>query len=170
RRILAASEDRAAAATLRAAHPAVAARLLASLSAATAARILGFLPTDARVAIMAALGADAHARIDEALAPADREEIDRLLSYGESAVGRLMTPKIWRAGRTATAGEALAALRDRAAEIEVAQNCYVVDEAGKLVGVVPLRELAIAPPETPLEKVMTRDPIAVREDAERGDA
>src|SRR5437016_1152001 len=53
RRILAASEDRAAAAMLRATHPALAGRLLASLPAARAARIVAFLPTDARVAIMA---------------------------------------------------------------------------------------------------------------------
>ncbi len=48
-------------------------------------------------------------------------------------------------------------------------NCYVVD-AGKLVGVVPLRELAIADAATPIEQHMTRDVISVPEDSSRADA
>src|SRR5262249_32864847 len=57
---------------------------------------------------------------------------------------------------------------DRRDEIEVAQNCYIVDD-GRLIGVAPLRELAVAPPETPIAEIMTRDPIAVTEETSRGD-
>src|SRR5204862_819982 len=85
------------------------------------------------------------------------------------AVGRLMTPKIWRAGVDQTAGDALAILRDHCEEIEVAVNLYVVD-GERLAGVVPLREVTLAPVTARLADLMTRDPIAVRETTPRGDA
>src|SRR4051812_39177137 len=53
-RILEASDDRNAAATLRAAHPSVAARLLAKTDVGRAARTLAFMPTDHQVAILGA--------------------------------------------------------------------------------------------------------------------
>jgi magnesium transporter len=80
-----------------------------------------------------------------------------------------MTPKVWRVERSATVGDAMRVLREHGEEIEVAVNCYVV-EGGKLVGVAALRELAVADPAKPMDEIMTMDPIAVREDAEKGDA
>jgi magnesium transporter len=108
-------------------------------------------------------------RIERALPPDDKQTIDRLLGYSEAAVGRLMTPKIWRCGRDKTVRDALEELRVQCDDIEVAVNCHVVD-GKKLVGVVPLRVLAVEPPETPVEKIMTPDPIVVSEDTPRGDA
>ena len=39
---------------------------------------------------------------------------------------------------------------------------YVVDEPGRLVGVVSLRRLLLVLPETPLKAIMTRDPVRAR--------
>lgn len=169
RRILEAADDRRAGAMLRAAHPAVAANVIASLDAPHAVRILGFMPTEHEVQILGLVSEDDRARIEAALDPEDKKNVDRILAHGEHAVARLMTPKVWRSERSATAGQAMALLRDKREDIEVAQNCYIVD-GGRLVGVAALRELAVAPPETPLDEIMTRDPIAVSEDTERGDA
>jgi magnesium transporter len=168
RRLLEACSDRRAGAMLAAANPSVAAAILASADPGRAARALGFLPTEKRTAILLQC-ADKRAAIEEALPPGDRAFVERVLGYSEAAVGRLMTPKIWRAERTATAAQAMEILKAGADQIEVAQNCYVT-AAGHLVGVAPLREIAIAAPETPLEQLMTPDPIVVSEDTERGDA
>ena len=169
RKLLEASDDRRAAAMLRAAHPAVAANVLGSCDPALAARLLDFMPTDHQVAILGAMSPDDRAQIEAALDPDDKAKVDRILSYGETAVARLMTPKVWRCERTATVGEALARLRAEQNVIEVAQNCYVV-EGAKLVGVVPLRLLAVSDPGVLIDRIMTRDPIAVHEETERGDA
>jgi magnesium transporter len=169
RRLTEASDERRAAAMLRAAHPAVAANILSSCEPAIAARILDFMPTDHQVAVLGSMRAEDRARVEGALAPDDKAKVDRILSYSPTAVARLMTPKVWRCERTATVGDALTALRANQNTIEVAQNCYVVDD-GRLVGVVPLRLLAVTDPATPVESVMTGDPIAVQEETERGDA
>src|SRR5262249_49373519 len=163
-------DDRRAAAILRSAHPAVAGKLLAKCEHAHVARALAFLPTDHRVAMLSGVEPEERAKIEAALDPEDKQEIERLLKYHESAAGRLMTPKIWRVQSTVTAGEALDALRAKNDDIEVAQNCYVVDASGKLVGVAALREVAIAPPASRMDAIMTGDPIAIAEDIDRGSA
>jgi magnesium transporter len=176
--ILGAIDDRRGAAMLRAAHPVVAAQLLDHLAPHRTCHLLQFLPTDHEVAILGAMPPEGRARIEQAYSAGEKATIDRLLAYPESAVGRIMTPKIWRYDRAggpplgtapATVGDAMDALRDNAAEIEVAVNCYICD-GKKLVGVAPLRELAIADRATPLDQIMTPDPIAVREDTSRSDA
>jgi magnesium transporter len=179
RAILDAIDDRRGAAMLRAAHPVVAAQLLAQIDAARTCRLLAFLPTDHEVAILGAMPPDQRARIEHAHTPDEKAAIDRLLAYPESAVGRIMTPKIWRCERSIgdsptrttarTVGDAMDLLRMNADDIEVAVNCYVCD-GKKLVGVVPLRVLSTTDRDTPLAQVMTPDPIAVREDTTRGDA
>jgi magnesium transporter len=169
RALLDAIDDRRGAAMLRAAHPAVAAKLLVDVEPKRACHLLAFVPTDHEVAILGQLPPDQRARIEASYAPDDKKAIDRQLAHPESAVGRLMSIKIWRCSCEGTVGDAMAELRSNADEIEVAVNCYVV-EGKKLTGVVPLRLLAIADPATKIDDVMTPDPIAVREDATRGDA
>jgi magnesium transporter len=67
-------------------------------------------------------------------------------------------------------GDALKTLRDQADAIEVAQNCYVVNDLGRLRGVAALRDLALADPALPIKDLMREDVIAVREEASKGDA
>ena len=168
-RLLEAYDDRRGAAMLRAAHPAVAAQLLARIDSKRAVHVLSFVPTDEEVAILGHLTPPQRAAIEQAYPADEKVVVDRLLSYPEPAVGRLMTPKIWRCPRTATVGDAMEVLHANASEIEVAVNCYVTD-GERLVGVMPLRELSIADRATPIASLMTPDPIAVREDTLRGDA
>jgi magnesium transporter len=172
RAILDAIDDRRGAAMLRAAHPVVAAQLLGEIDAPRSCHLLEFIPTDHEVAILGALSPERRAHIERSYTPEEKSTIDRLLAYPESAIGRIMTPKIWRCDRAAgarTVGDAMDLLRARADDIEVAVNCYICD-GPRLVGVAPLRELAIADRATPLDQVMTPDPIVVSEDTERGDA
>jgi magnesium transporter len=169
RRILEAADERYGGAILRSAHPAVAARVLARSDPKCATCALAHLPTDTQVAILGQLAPEERERLEQTLDPESKTTLGRLLSQHASSVGRLMTPKIWRVEKNATAGEALRKLRENATGIEVAANCYVTDE-NCLVGVVPLREVATSPPERPLAEFMATDVIAVREDAERQDA
>ena len=44
---------------------------------------------------------------------------------------------------------------------------YVVDSADRLVGVIPLRRLVTAPPQTPIRQIMLTDVISVRADEDQ---
>jgi magnesium transporter len=169
RRLIEACDDRHAASVLRAAHPAVAASLLANCDPAQMGRVLAFMPTEHLAAMLTPLGAADRARVEAAIDPRRKADIERVLGCSETAVGRLTTPKVWRCDRKLTVGAALDILRRDTDQIEVAQNCYVVD-GERLVGVVALRSLAVMPPETLIENVMTRDPIALAETSERDEA
>ena len=156
RRLLESSDDRRAGATLRAAHPSIAGRLLATCNPGHAGRLLGFMPTDVQATMLGVLERDERERIEQTLDPKHKSDLDRILAHPPTAVGRLMTPTVWRCEHTETAGDALAHLRAHHEKIEVAQNCYVVDDgaAGRGRASAGARD---APPETPLSELMTRD-------------
>ncbi len=167
--ILNAIDDRRGSAMLRAAHPSVAAQLIAGIDTTRAVHLLSFVPTDREVAILGHLTSLQREKLEACYPPREKAGVDRLLAYPENAVGRLMTTKVLRCERSALAGAALDALGSDRDEIEVAVNCYVTD-GGVLVGVVPLRELAVADRATPVVNLMTPDPIAVRGTAALADA
>lgn len=169
RRLLEAVDDRRGAAMLRAANPTAAAKVLTACEPQRAAKLLAYLPTDHQVAILGQVDGEARTRVETALAPEQKRLVDRILAFDRDAAGRLMSPKVWTCRPADTVGDAMATLRAAREEIEVAVNCYVTD-GGKLVGVIPLRELAISDPATRIDAVMTRDVIAVREDAGRAEA
>jgi len=169
-RIVGLSDDRTAAATLRAAHPGVAAKVVESLDPQRVGRVLGFLPSDHQVGILGAMPEAVRARVEAALSPSEKTYADRMLAFPESAVARLMTSRVWRVSAEVTVGDALRALRDQADAIEVAQNCYIVNDLGRLRGVAALRDLAVADPALPIKDLMREDVIAVREEASKGDA
>jgi magnesium transporter len=170
RRLILASDEREAAQALQSAHPTVAARVIQSCDVGRSARILSFLPVEKQTAILSLVDPEDRSRLESALDADDRRDVSRLMAYPPSAVGRHATPKIWRVPSTATVGDALQALRADDADIEVAQNCYVVVENQKPVGVVPLRKLVTTDPSAPIAKVMSTDVIALSEETEVGDA
>jgi magnesium transporter len=59
-----------------------------------------------------------------------------------------------------TVGEALVALRQKQPEGRIIYF-YVVDEAGRLQGVVPTRRLLLTSPDTPIAEIMVRDVITI---------
>jgi magnesium transporter len=169
KRVLEAMDDRRASAALRAAHPSVAARAIAMLDPARSGALLARIPTDDRVKIVSFLTEPDRARLDSGLDAQDRAFLERTLKLPEGTVARVMSPHMWAVERTATIGHALDLLKESGGQIEVAPNLYVTDE-GKLVGVIALRDVAVAPRETVVETTMTHDPIAVRPEAGIADA
>lgn len=169
-RIVNASSDRNAALALRAAHHSVAARIVAAMDATRAGKLLALLPTEHRVSVMSALEPSDLARLEAGLTPEDRAFVERTRALDISAVGRIMTPSFWSCAPTATVGDALSTLADGAEKIEVAPNCYVLDDARHIVGVVPLRVLATTRREKPVSEVMTTDIVSVLETLDRASA
>ncbi len=178
-RILTLSDERYAAAALRAAHHGVAAQVLAMLPPERAARILAYLPTEPRTAILQGMEARDRLRLEEGLAPEDKAFHERTLALPEGSVGRLMSPRFWSAEKAETVSQAAQRLREQGARIEVAANLYVTD-GGKLAGVLALREvlgLALSAaaedahgPHTLLGDVMVASPMAVKPDTDRTSA
>lgn len=108
---------------------------------------------------------------------ADRKDIATLVQYGENTVGALMTTDYaWLPG-TLTAAEAIDQLRTQAPDKETIYYIYVLDEAGRrpdgsiaprrLLGVVSLRDLILAPRHALVRDLMEGEVVALRFDEDQ---
>ena len=92
------------------------------------------------------------------LDPERQAAVRELINYPEGTVGRIMTTDFMALSPDTTAQGAIDKIRERG-ELESFFYLYVVDQAGKLVGVVPIRNLVIAPPNRKLSDMMIADPV-----------
>ncbi len=98
---------------------------------------------------------------------ADPDEVRPLLLHPDETAGGLMTSEFLVLRRRMTAAEALAAVRRWAPEAEAVHHLFVVDQEGRLCGVVSLLQLIKAPPTTLVADLMDPDVIHVRADADQ---
>jgi magnesium transporter len=99
----------------------------------------------------------------------EKEEVQELLAHGENTAGGLMTTKYVTVPPGLTAGEGLERLRHSEAskEAETIYYVYITNGDDRLLGVVSLSDLVLAPPETLIDEIMHHDPIFVKLDAPR---
>jgi len=117
------------------------------------------------------LGDIASERAAEVLAAMEEpEEVRPLLIHADESAGGLMTSARVTLHREMTAGEAIAHLRVIAPETETVYYLFVVDEDIRLVGVVSLRQIVVAPPSARIEEIMAPDVIHVQADADQEEA
>ncbi len=135
-----------AAILLRTVRPEAVAAVLQSLNPALAQDILDDLPTEHRRAVMAAV------------APQQRAQWLRNDRYPEDTIGRLMEPATAVFAREQTIADTIDAVRELAKTSFVTYG-FVVDDAGRLQGVITMRDLLLSPREGRLEDVMLRDPF-----------
>ena len=116
--------------------------------------LLSELEPDDRVELLGELPGVVVQRLLNLLDPKDREKTKVILGYPEESIGRLMTPGYVAVRPTWTATDALAHVRKRDPKSETINVLYVTDEKWQLLGVMSLRELIFAEPETSVEKIM----------------
>jgi magnesium transporter len=153
--------------------------LLAELDSADAAAILRTLSQPVAAGLLAAMDPDDATDVVEELPqaeaeqllirmePAEANEIRELMAFPSDSAGGIMTPAFVAVDPQVRADQAIAALRRVATEVETMYYAYVVDSAERLLGVLSLRNLVLADPETPVRELMVRDPLRVRADADR---
>jgi magnesium transporter len=88
-------------------------------------------------------------------------EVLPLLQYPDDTAGGLMTPAIVTLRRRWRAARALEELRRVEPDADSAYYLFVTGEHGELLGVVGLRDLAVALPETTVEAMMDPNVISV---------
>jgi len=101
-------------------------------------------------------------RAAEALREMDQpSDIISLLQYPDDTAGGLMTPIVVTLRRDWRARDALRVLRQVGPDADSAYYLYVTDRAGILLGVVGLRDLVVALPETTIEALMDPNVVSV---------
>src|SRR5262245_15964437 len=122
------------------------------------ARLIEQMSHDDRVALLRRLSPRVAESLLRLVDEADRRDIATLQSYPENTVGALMTTDYAWLPATLRAGEAVERLRQQAPNSETIYYIYVLDEASrKLLGVVSLRDLILAPRNTLVRDLMEEE-------------
>ena len=106
-------------------------------------------------------------RLLSQLSPKERQATAILLGYGEDTAGRIMTPEYISLKENLTVAQAIDRIRSLANASEVVYYLYVTDTSRQLTGIVSLRDLVMAAPETTLAEIMTRDVVFVHTDTDQ---
>jgi len=114
-----------------------------------------------------ALGIDSLEKLKEALDPETRAEVEELTQYEEDEAGGLMTPEYVAVRASMTVEDVLRFLRRAAPDAETIYYLYVVDEEGRLIGVLSLRDLIVADPRTKVAEIMNPKVVYVRTDTDQ---
>ncbi len=123
-------------------------------------RILDEMEPDEAADLLGDIRPEQAVRALEAMTDAD--EVRLLMAHEDESAGGLMTPAPVVLHRDMTVEEAITHLRRAAPDTETVYYLFVVDDDNRLVGVVSLRQLVIAEPETPIEVIMDPDVIYVQ--------
>src|SRR5262244_2474226 len=126
-----------------------------TLDEEVAAEALEEVQPKVQKAIVESLGSERAAEIVEEMEPDAAEE---LLEFRENTAAGRMTTIFLALDINKTAHDAVEALRNFEGGVETVNMIYLVDSRGTLVGAVPLVNLVLAKPETPL-LALTQEPL-----------
>ena len=107
--------------------------------------ILNEMSPDDRTALLEELPSAAARQLIRLLTPEERRVATALLGYPEDSVGRLMTPDFIQAKEDWTVQHVLDYVREYGRDSETLNFVYVVDDHGKLIDDVRMREFLLRP-------------------------
>lgn len=144
--------------------------MIHELGAEGSLRVVEAMEPDDRARLLDELPTEVAHRIIASLSPENRRVTQAILGYPESSVGRLMTPDYVRIRPEWTVGKALEHIRRTGRDAETVNVVYVVDDRGRLIDDVRLRQLLFAEPEQPVEVVLDRQFVSLRADQDQEEA
>lgn len=157
--IVAALDEETAAETLEEVSDERLADLLEGMDQERAADILEEMTPAAAADVLENLDEDVAEQLLARMEPEEAADVQAHLAYDEDSAGRLMTTHFVTISAAATVGDALATLRTMEEVPDPLLAIYAVapDDPDHLQGIVRLRNLILAAPETPLAELMDED-------------
>ncbi len=86
--------------------------------------------------------------------PEESNDLRKLLKYRENTAGGIMTTEFAYVDQNLTVKEVLDSLRQMAEDVETIYYIYLISKKGDLVGVISLRNLLVAEPESKVSNLM----------------
>ena len=164
--VFAALDDEKAADTLEEIdEPQMQASILERLDVERASDILEAMAPDEVADLLADLPRERAQLLLQKMEEDEAEDVEELLAYREDTAGGLMTTEYVAVLHTLTAAQAIDRLRELEPNAESVYYVYVVDEEEHLLGVLSLRDLIVAKPETRIRDFMIKNVISVGVDA-----
>ncbi len=135
--------------------------LIESLGFQRTADILNVMDPDDAADLLGKLPAELQHRLLNQMKCREAEDVRELLEYDKETAGGIMTTEYVAIREDITAAQAIQTLREIAPDAETVYYVYVVNQENKLVGVLSLRELIIAPLQAAVRDIMRTKVIKV---------
>lgn len=119
--------------------------------------ILNEMSPDDRTALLEELPSAAARQLIQLLTPEERKIAQSLLGYPEGSVGRLMTPNFVAVRENWTVQQVLDYVREHGQDSETLNFIYVVDDRGKLIDDLRIREFLLRPLNARVDQFMDRN-------------
>jgi magnesium transporter len=136
-------------------------KLLHALAHEQVAAILNEMAPDDRTALLEELPSAAARQLIRLLTPEERRVATALLGYPEDSVGRLMTPDFIAAKEDWIVQEVLDYIRAYGQDSETLNVIYVVDDHGKLIDDIRMREFLLKPLDSYVRDLMEKTFVAL---------
>ncbi|UCH34487.1 MAG: magnesium transporter [Armatimonadota bacterium] len=159
--VLEAIDDRKLADTLPELGDELEREILTDMSRERASDVLEMMPPDEAADVLGDMPEPVADDLLSRMEEAESRELEQLLAHPDETAGGLMTPDFVSLRDDLTVQQAMAELRRISPDTEGASYVYVVDEAGRLRGVISLDALFVAAPDTHIADIMRADVVAV---------
>src|SRR5438067_9318977 len=137
-------------------------KLLRAMAHEQVVGILNEMAPDDRTALLEELPSAAARQLIRLLTPDERRIATALLGYPEDSVGRLMTPDFIAVHDDWTVKEVLDHIREFGQDSETLNVIYVVDERGKLIDDLRMREFLLRPLDAKVSDFRDRTFVALK--------
>jgi magnesium transporter len=135
--------------------------LLRAMAHEQVVAILNEMSPDDRTALLEELPSAAARQLIKLLTPEERNIAQALLGYPEGSVGRLMTPDLIAVDAGWSVSEVLEYVREHGQDSETLNVIYVVDDRGKLLDDIRIREFLLKPLETKVSDLMDENFVSL---------
>ncbi|GAA4319496.1 magnesium transporter [Compostibacter hankyongensis] len=129
-------------------------RIIKSLPGHKVAELINELPPDDRTALLSELPSPVVKELLKLMNAEERKIALSLLGYPEDSVGRLMTPDYLDVEPGWTVRQVLDHIREHGKDSETIDVIYIVDEYGKLMDDIRIREILLVDPATQISALM----------------
>ena len=130
--------------------------IIEAVSNQRVAAIINGMEPDNRTALLEALPQNATRQLLSFLKPRERKQAQRLLDFPKGSVGRLMTPDFLAIKQEWTVERVLDFIRRNGEDKETLNDIYVVDDRGRLVDDIGIREFLLSPLDRETQEIMDR--------------
>jgi magnesium transporter len=136
-------------------------KLLRAMAHEQVGAILNEMSPDDRTALLEELPSAAARQLIRLLTPEERRVATALLGYPEDSVGRLMTPDFIQVKEDWTVQHVLDYVREYGRDSETLNFVYVVDDRGKLIDDVRMREFLLRPLTAKVSEIRDQNFVAL---------
>jgi magnesium transporter len=131
--------------------------IIEAVSNQRVAAIVNEMEPDNRTQLLEALPGNSTRQLLSFLKPRERKQAQRLLGFPEDSIGRLMTPDFMAIKQEWNVERVLDFIRRNGEDKETLNDIYVVDDRGRLVDDIGIRELLLAPLDKGIQEIMDRE-------------